>query len=117
MRHKITLIKAEPRRTNVYSAFAYPGLALPLLGTVLKNKGYDVKVYIEAIRPWNWDRIRESDLICITVNSAEVTECYALADQIRAELQIPVVMGGYHVTYMAEEALEHCDYVVRGEGE
>ena len=26
-------------------------------------------------------------------------------------------MGGYHVTYLVEEALDHCDVVVRGEGE
>jgi radical SAM superfamily enzyme YgiQ (UPF0313 family) len=114
---KITLIKAEAKRTNVYSAFAYPGLALPVVGTALKNKGYDVKIYIEAIRKWDWQRILESDLVGITVNSAEVKECYALADKIRAEAGIPVVLGGYHVTYMAPEALEHCDYVVRGEGE
>ncbi|HEX3684019.1 MAG TPA: radical SAM protein [Bryobacteraceae bacterium] len=117
MRNKVTLIKVEPQRTNVYSAFAYPGLALPLLGTVLKEKGYDVKIYVEAVRKWDWNRILESDLIGITVNSAEVKECYALADQIRAHSRVPIVMGGYHVTYMAEEALDHCDYVVRGEGE
>src|SRR5262249_55196024 len=116
-KRKITLIKVEPNRTNVYSAFAYPGLALPLLATVLKEKGYDVKVYVEAVRKWDWCRILESDLLAITVNSAEVKECYALADQIRARTRAPVVMGGYHVTYMAEEALDHCDYVVRGEGE
>jgi len=117
MKKKVTLIKVEPKRTNVYSAFAYPGLALPLLGTVLKEKGYDVKVYVEAVRTWDWNRILESDLVGITVNSAEVKECYALADQIRARTRIPIVMGGYHVTYMAEEALDHCDYVARGEGE
>lgn len=116
-RKKITLIKAEAKRTNIYSAFAYPGLALPVIGTALQQRGYDVKIYVEVIRGWDWDRIRESDLVGITVNSAELKECYALADKIRAETDIPVVMGGYHVTYMAPEALDHCDYVVRGEGE
>ena len=29
---------------------------------------------------------------------------------------IPVVIGGSHVTFMADEALEHADYVARGEG-
>jgi radical SAM superfamily enzyme YgiQ (UPF0313 family) len=116
-RKKVTLIKVEPKRTNVYSTFAYPGLALPLLGTVLKREGYDARVYVEAVRTWDWSRILESDLIGLTVNSAEVKECYALADQIRARTRVPIVMGGYHVTYMAEEALHHCDYVVRGEGE
>jgi radical SAM superfamily enzyme YgiQ (UPF0313 family) len=116
-RKKITLIKVEARRANVFSAFAYPGLALPVIGTTLLRKGYDVKIYVEAIRQWDWRRIADSDLIGITVNSAEVKECYALADRIRAETKIPIVMGGYHVTYMAADALQHCDYVVRGEGE
>lgn len=114
---KITLIKAEPLNTNVYSAFSYPGLALPLLATVLKNKGYDIKVYVQSLQKWDWSRIIESDLVGLTVNSAEVKECYRLARQIRARTNVPIVMGGYHVTYMAEEALDFCDYVVRGEGE
>ena len=40
---------------------------------------------------------------------------YAFADELRAR-GIPVVIGGSHVTFMAEEALEHADYVARGEG-
>jgi radical SAM superfamily enzyme YgiQ (UPF0313 family) len=116
-RKKITLIKAEAKRTNIYSAFAYPGLALPVVGTALQQRGYDVKIYVEVVRQWDWDRIRDSDLVGLTVNSAEVKECYALADRIKAEVGVPIVMGGYHVTYMAPEALQHCDYVVRGEGE
>jgi radical SAM superfamily enzyme YgiQ (UPF0313 family) len=84
---------------------------------VLKEKGYDVKVYIEAIRPWDWDRILTSDLIGITANSSEAKEGYLLADKIRSKTKIPIVMGGYHVTFLPEEALDHCGYVVRGEGE
>jgi radical SAM superfamily enzyme YgiQ (UPF0313 family) len=117
MKKKVTLIKVEPKRANVYSAFAYPGLALPLLGTVLKEKGYDVKIYVERFQKWDWDRILASDLIGITVNSAEVSECYSLAGEIRAKKKIPIVMGGYHVTFLPEEALDYCDFVIRGEGE
>jgi radical SAM superfamily enzyme YgiQ (UPF0313 family) len=117
VRKRITLLKVEPGRTNVYSAFSYPGLALPVIGTLLKQHGYDVRIYVESVRAWDWSRIEESDLVGITVNSAEVPECYALADEIRTRTRVPIVMGGYHVTYMASEALEHCDYVVRGEGE
>jgi radical SAM superfamily enzyme YgiQ (UPF0313 family) len=30
---------------------------------------------------------------------------------------VPVVIGGPHVTFLPEEALDHCDYVFRGEAE
>jgi radical SAM superfamily enzyme YgiQ (UPF0313 family) len=29
---------------------------------------------------------------------------------------VPTVIGGSHVTFMVDEALEHCDFVARGEG-
>jgi radical SAM superfamily enzyme YgiQ (UPF0313 family) len=45
-----------------------------------------------------------------------VQECYALADGSEPDARARRD-GGYHVTYMASEALAHCDYVVRGEGE
>ena len=106
MRKRITLLKADPRHTTEYSAFSYPGLALPLLGTVLKNRGYDVKVYVESFRGWDWSRIRDSDLVGLTVNTAEALSCWTLARKIRAVTKSPIVMGGYHVTYMAEEALD-----------
>jgi len=39
-----------------------------------------------------------------------------IADRIR-EMGIPVILGGPHVTFLSEEALEHADFVIRGEGE
>ena len=38
-----------------------------------------------------------------------------MADGLRAR-GIPVIIGGSHVTFMADEALAHADYVARGEG-
>lgn len=56
------------------------------------------------------------DLVGISTYSAQVFEAYELADRYR-ELGIPVVMGGPHVSVVPDEALEHCDTVVIGEGE
>ena len=38
-----------------------------------------------------------------------------MADRVRSR-GVPVVIGGSHVTFMADEALGHADYVARGEG-
>jgi len=45
-----------------------------------------------------------------------VAKAYRVADAIRAT-GVPVVMGGPHVTEMADEALEHCNAVALGEAD
>jgi len=45
-----------------------------------------------------------------------VKECYTLADRFRAA-GVTTVIGGLHATTMPDEALEHSDIVVVGEGE
>jgi radical SAM superfamily enzyme YgiQ (UPF0313 family) len=56
------------------------------------------------------------DLVGISSFSAQIGEAYALADAVRAQ-GTPVVLGGLHVTSVPDEAEQHCDAVVVGEGE
>jgi radical SAM superfamily enzyme YgiQ (UPF0313 family) len=56
------------------------------------------------------------DLVGISSLSAQIGEAYELADRYRA-LDVPVVIGGLHVTALPEEASQHVDAVIVGEGE
>ncbi|MHC4419758.1 MAG: B12-binding domain-containing radical SAM protein [Planctomycetota bacterium] len=56
------------------------------------------------------------DLVAISSLSAQIGEAYELADRFR-ERGVPVVMGGLHVTAVPQEAAQHADAVVIGEGE
>ncbi len=58
----------------------------------------------------------ELDLAVISTYSAQIDEAYELARHFKSR-GIPVVIGGPHVTSLPEEAAEHCDAVVVGEGE
>ncbi len=56
------------------------------------------------------------DLVGITASTPRINAAYALADRYRAR-GVKVVIGGHHATALPEEALEHADAVVCGEGE
>jgi radical SAM superfamily enzyme YgiQ (UPF0313 family) len=56
------------------------------------------------------------DLVAISSFSAQMNEGYELADRYRAA-GVPVVLGGLHVTALPDEAAQHADAVVVGEGE
>jgi radical SAM superfamily enzyme YgiQ (UPF0313 family) len=56
------------------------------------------------------------DLVAISSFSAQIKEAYELADRYRAA-GVKVALGGLHVTGCPEEAAQHADTVVIGEGE
>jgi radical SAM superfamily enzyme YgiQ (UPF0313 family) len=57
-----------------------------------------------------------TDLVAITVETYTARRAYQIARHFRRR-SIPVVMGGYHPTFLPEEALRFADAVVLGEAE
>ncbi len=99
---------------------ALPSLGLLYLAssTPLGRHGVEHELhYFEA--PKTGDEpleVYDCDLVAISTFSAQVAEAYDIADRLRAG-GVKVAMGGLHVTARPEEAREHADYVVVGEGE
>lgn len=56
------------------------------------------------------------DVAAIASYSAQIKDAYRLADDYRRR-DVRVILGGLHVTARPEEALEHADAIVVGEGE
>lgn len=56
------------------------------------------------------------DLAAISSYSAQIDEAYTLARRFKA-MGVPTVIGGPHVTALPQEAAQHCEAVVIGEGE
>jgi radical SAM superfamily enzyme YgiQ (UPF0313 family) len=66
--------------------------------------------------PVDFAQVAEADLLCISTITSTAPAAYQLADRARAA-GVPVIIGGPHVTFLPDEALEHADWVLRGEGE
>ena len=58
----------------------------------------------------------ETDLVAMTVETFTARQAYARADQLRAR-GIKVLLGGFHPTFLPEEAGEHADANVLGDAE
>lgn len=116
MNMKISFIEARSPGANIFSKFPIPRLGAILLSTILKDRGYNVKVFIEDIATPNWSYIENSDIVCISTITSTSERAYKIADRLRQK-KIPVIIGGVHPSFLPEEAIEHADYVVRGEGD
>jgi radical SAM superfamily enzyme YgiQ (UPF0313 family) len=84
--------------------------------------------YLAALTPPDWEvqlldeQLEEinfaccPDLVALTVGTFNSLRAYDIADEFRRR-GVPVIMGGPHTFFHAEEASEHCSAVGVGEGE
>jgi radical SAM superfamily enzyme YgiQ (UPF0313 family) len=112
------LVFVEPKSTHlhVYSRVCIPRLGSVLLGTIMRAKGYDVRVYIEDIHDLDMAEVLSADLVAISAITSTAPQSYRLADKVR-EAGAIAVMGGTHTSFLPEEGMQHADFIVRGEGE
>ena len=114
-RMKIRLVEPAPAHLHMWSYTFLPRLGLPLIGAALKAAGHDVLIYCPQFSPIDWDDLLSADLVGISTTTSTAPAGYEIAARVR-ERGVPTIVGGSHVTFMADEALAHADYVARGEG-
>ena len=113
---KLVFIEPKSTHLHIYSRVCIPRLGSVLLGTLMRNQGFDVRVYIEDIEAPDMNEVLSADLVGISAITSTAPQSYRLADKVRAAGGL-VVLGGTHTSFLPEEGLEHADFVIRGEGE
>jgi len=114
--NKIVLIEPDAPSEHVFSASHMPRLGLPLLGALLKDRGYRVEIFMGKRKNLPRKALLEAGLVGISTTTSTSYEAYRISTYLRNQ-GIPVVIGGVHATFFPEEALQYADYVVRGEAE
>src|SRR5207245_10505758 len=108
----------EPKSTHrhIYRRVGSPRLGSVLLGTIMRSKGYDVRVYIEDIQPIDMNEVLSADLVAVSAITSTAPQSYRLADTARAAGAV-VVMRGTHTSFMPDDVMQHATFVVRVEDE
>ncbi len=89
------------------------GLALPYLAA-LTPREWDIELIDQQLEDIDFGA--RADLVAITTWTVNSLSAYEIAGRFRAR-GTPVIMGGPHTFFFAEEAAQHCDAVGIGEGE
>lgn len=114
---KILLIQPSPydqkhmpiKKKKLY----FVGLAMPLLAAMMPED-WDTEIILEILEdiPWNTN----ADIIGISSMGHGVLRSIDIAKEFKKRGKT-VILGGYMVSIMAEEAAKYCDAVVIGDAE
>lgn len=102
----------ERPRSSRYFRFSM----LPSLHVAASMPPYvETQIIDEEVEPIDFDT--DAHLIGISFMTYNAPRAYAIADRFRGEKGKPVIFGGYHPTFVPEEAMQHADAVCVGEAE
>lgn len=110
------------------SGLRYMPLNLAYLGAVLENANHktniiDLNIEMISVEDFYKNRIQslDAEIIGLSCTTNSYLECCKLAESLKKTYpEVTIIVGGCHVTFLAEESLKECtafDYVVRGEAE
>ncbi len=110
---KVVLIEPRSSHANVYSKLHMPLLGPVYLGTILKNRGHEVTIYIEDIDVPDYSNL-DADVVGISILTSTSKRGYEIAKKFPRE---KVIIGGVHASLLPGEAMKYARQVVIGEAE
>lgn len=119
---KVNLIYPECRRvtsnlsTNTFHFLATAHSGLPILGEILQQHGYEVKIFAENIFSPSEEELFDCDVLGISIQTISAFSGYEISQKAK-EKGITTILGGVHATLNPEEAINYADFVIRGEAE
>ncbi|NQT19886.1 MAG: B12-binding domain-containing radical SAM protein [Planctomycetes bacterium] len=120
---KLALIKLPSTYADWYKR---PLLGLAYIAAYARNNGFECRIFDAYFHSWSMqdllNRVKayKPDVIGLSAMTNEVNGAGESASWLKKELNIPVIIGGCHVTALPERTLKEFpafDYGVFGEGE
>lgn len=112
---KLTMVYPSLTKELHTSVLLYSPLAIPYLGRHTPDH-FEITTCDEYVGDDMDPAKVDADLVAFSPVTPSIPRAYWLGDRLR-ERGIRTVVGGAHATALPDEALQHFDHVVMGEGE
>ncbi len=115
---RVHFIEYNAKVNTLGMGMVFPKYGTPLLAAVLRDRGYDVSIFLEGVSDMSFEKLIDCDALCFPVFAPTLSKVRECAARIRRERPgLPIVMGGPQVCMYPESVLDVCDYAVRCEGD
>ena len=79
---KISFIEPSTPGLHIFSKFPMPRLGAVRLSTILRERGYKVRTFIEDLAAPDWSFIEGSDIVCISTITSKAIETYKMGKHL-----------------------------------
>jgi radical SAM superfamily enzyme YgiQ (UPF0313 family) len=115
---RVHFIEFNASISTLQQCEVFPKYGTPLLAAILKEQGYDARIFLEGVSDMSFDKLANCDAVCFPVFAPALTKVRACARRLReARPDVPIIMGGPHVCLFPETVVDVCDCAVRCEGD
>jgi len=120
---KMALIRLPSTYADWYKR---PTLGIAYIAACLRSKGYECKIFDAYFHSWSQADLLQHiqnydpDIAGLTAMTHEINQAAVIATQLKAHRNIPIIIGGCHVTALPQKTLSEFsvfDYGIYGEGE
>jgi radical SAM superfamily enzyme YgiQ (UPF0313 family) len=110
---RIVLIQCVNRRQGA------PGLGLAYLASYIRERIKDIEIVILEQTPKDINKVMEHspDLIGLSVLTPQFPDAIELSKKLKKHKDVPIIIGGSHITACPQFLPDYCDIGVIGEGE
>jgi radical SAM superfamily enzyme YgiQ (UPF0313 family) len=115
---RIHFVEFNAKVNTLAMRTSFPKYGTVLLATLLRDRGFDVKIYLEGVSQMDFSEITSCDLICLPLFAPAYNKVKDFAEMLMKERpHLPIIIGGPHAILYPETVLGFCHYVVRCEGD
>jgi radical SAM superfamily enzyme YgiQ (UPF0313 family) len=115
---RVHFIEYNAKVNTLGTGTLLPKYGTPLLAAILRERGYEVRVFLEGVSTMTLERMTDCDLVCFPAYFATLNKVKDCAERIRAlRPDLPIVTGGPQACMFPETVVDFGDYAVTCEGD
>lgn len=115
---RINFIEFNAKVNTLAHAKIFPKYGTILLASVLREKGYEVKVFLEGVSNMSFSKMTDCDLLCVPIYAPIFNKVKNFTKKVKQACpDIPTIVGGPFAILYPETILDFGDYTVRCEGD
>lgn len=115
---RIHFVELNARINTLAMTPLFPKYGTPLLASIMRERGYDVRMFLEGVSDLRLETLARCDALCLPVYAPALNKVRELARRVRrARPDVPIITGGPHVCCFTDDVMDFSDYAVRCEGD